>query len=147
MDKLYLEIIERILNSATNIFTIIASVIAIYIFVFKRKVVYSVFRVLINYSSQMTLTEFKYKLDKLNDLNANDDEKRDEVINIFNEILGQIRGSKKLNKHFKEILPKVKSIAEGKRNITEPRKRSLVSELREMIKDLDIDVYSEIIGE
>ena len=138
---------ERALTAITNVLTICASVIAIYIFVVKRKVISSVFRVLINYSLHMTFAEFVSKLERLNYMNANESENKEEVINIFNEILGQIKGNKKLKNHFKNIIPKVKSIAEGRRNITEQNKRAIVSQLREMLKHLDIDTYSKIAGE
>ena len=138
---------ERAITVITNIFTLCASGIAIYIFVVKRKVISSIFRVLINYSLHMTFAEFVSKLERLNYLNANDEEHKEEVINIFNELLGQIRGSKKLKNHFRQIIPTVRSIAEGKKNVTEPNKRAIVNQLREMLKHLDIDTYAKIIGE
>ena len=95
----------------------------------------------------MTFAEFVSKLERLNYLNANDEEHKEEVINIFNELLGQIRGSKKLKNHFRQIITTVRSIAEGKKNVTEPNKRAIVNQLREMLKHLDIDTYAKIIGE
>ncbi len=142
-----MEIILKILTALANVFAIIASGIAIYLFVAKREVIYSALRVLVNFSSQMTLAELKAKLERLNDLSANDQEQSDEVINILNEILGQIRGSKHLSKKFSDVIPKVAAIAEGKRRLSEPKKRALVSELRERLRNIDVDNYADLIGE
>eukprot|EP01133_Synstelium_polycarpum_P004197 gene4198-4891_t len=50
-----------------DIFTIGASAIAIYLFVFKRDAIASVFSLLLNYSYQLSLTELKEKLDRINE--------------------------------------------------------------------------------
>lgn len=142
-----MEIILKILTALADAFAIIASGIAIYLFIAKREVISSALRVLLNFSSQMTLAELKAKLERLNDLSANDPGQSDEVINILNEILGQIRGSKHLSKQFHEVIPKVAAIAEGKRRISEPKKRALVSELRERLRNVDVNNYADLIGE
>ena len=137
----------KLLAAVANVFAIIASGIAVYLFVFKRKVISSALHVLLNYSSQISFSEFNAKLERLNDLSADDTDQIKSVINIFNEILGQIRGSKFLSKHFKEIIPKVKAYAEGKAKISEAKKRSIVNELRERLRNINIKNYTEFIGE
>ena len=137
----------EILTAVSNIFTIVAAGIAIYLFIFKREVISSALHVLLNYSSQITLSEFRTKLDKLNDLSANDSDQQIEVINILNEILGQIKGSKLLSTQFKKNISNIKAFADGKRKITEPKKRSLVSELRERLRHINIENYADLIGD
>lgn len=129
-----------------NVFTIAASGIAIYIVIFKRETISTVFKVLLNYSSQLTLSELKAKLERLNDLSADDSTQAQEVINILNEIVGQIRGNKRLRSQFPEILSKLQSLAENPRKLTEPRKRSLVSELRESLRHIDLENYDSLMG-
>lgn len=46
----------------SNIFTVCASGIAIYLFLFKRKAISSVFDLLINYTYQLSLSEVKEKI-------------------------------------------------------------------------------------
>jgi hypothetical protein len=129
-----------------NIFTIFASAIAIYLFIFKRNAISSAFRVLLNYSSQITLSELNAKLGRLNDLNVNEPDDVEEIVNIFNEIVGQIRGNRKLKKECSEILGKLTTYAESPKNLSEPRKRSIVSELRESLKHINIESIDELIG-
>ena len=129
-----------------NIFTILASGIAIYLFFFKRKTISTAFKVLVNYSFQMTLSELRAKLDRLNDLNTNEPSHTEEIVNIFNEIVGQIRGNRKLSKEYTEILEKLTGYAESPKKLTEPRKRSIVSELRERLRHIDIEDLDELAG-
>lgn len=135
------------LTLASSVFTIVASGIAIYIFIFNRKAISSVFDVLINYTHQLSLSEIKEKLERLNEYSVNDPEQCEKIINIFNEIIGQIRGNNKLRIHFAELLSTMEGLASDKRRLTEPRKRAAVSELRERLRHLNIKNIDNLVGE
>ena len=139
------EIIYKIVSIISSIFSTIAAGIAIYLFIFKRKSISSIFHLLLNYSFQISITELRTKLEKLNDLNANDNEHKEEVINIFNEIEGQILGNSVLKKKCGDILEKISKYIDNPKILTEPKKRSMVSELRENLRSIDIQNYSDII--
>lgn len=79
------------------------------------------------------------KLDRLNDLNANDDEQKKSVINILNEIKGQIKGNSNLKQQFSEILIDIEPYCTQKITITEPMKRGIVSQIREKVRYFDVD--------
>jgi len=134
------------LSLTSNVFTILASGIAIYLFVVKRKAISSAFNLLINYTYQLTLTEVNEKLERLNEYNANDPEQCEQIRNIVNEIIGQIKGNLKLKGHFKEILLKLESLVADKRRLTEPKKRAAVSELRERIRHLNVMNLDDLVG-
>jgi len=137
---------ERIIDTLSDVFALLASVIAVYLFLFKRDKISSAFNLLINYSKQLTLTDLKAKFERLNDYNANDEKQKVEVINILHEIEGQINGNRVLKEEFGGVLKKVSSITSAKKEITEPYKRSLVSELRENLRNIDIENYNGLIG-
>lgn len=130
-----------------NLATIVASSIAIYLFVCKRDKIASVFKVLINFSSQVSLNEIRLNLERLNILTANDSDQNEEVVNIFGEILGQIRGNQTLTKQFSTVIPKLEKIAGNRISLKEPDKRSLVSEIRERLRHIDLEYYGDIIGD
>ena len=130
----------------SNILTIVVSAIAIYIFWTKRKTISFILHLLMNYSYQLSLSELKEKLEKLNDYNANSAEQCDIIVNILNEIIGQIRGNDKLRKHFSELLERIEKLASDKRKLTEPRKRAIVSELRERLRNLNVNNIDDMIG-
>ena len=71
-------------------------------------------------------------------INANDQTQKVEVINILFEIEGQINGSKILKAGLNDQLSKILVFTNNVKLLTEPKKRSLVSELRESIRSLDI---------
>lgn len=146
MTELYLIAADAV-EVAADIFTIIASGIAIWIFVFHRDTFKSVIRVLLNYAYQITLTELISKMDSLNDMNADDNDKRQEVINILNDIRGQLRGNKYLKDRCGDIVNEIDTYAGTRRKLTEANKRSLVSELRETLRHVDIEKYNQAIGE
>lgn len=139
------ETIYKIVGFISSIFSTTAAGIAIYLFLFKRKSISSIFHLLLNYSFQISMTELKTKLEKLNELSANDEEQKEEVVNIFNEIVGQIRGNSVMKKNCDGIFTKISQYADNPRGLTEPIKRSIVSELRENIRNIDIQNYSDII--
>ncbi|WP_018293449.1 hypothetical protein [Mariprofundus ferrooxydans] len=140
------EIIKWI-SLASNIFTIFASGLAIYIFFSKREEISSVFNLLINYTHQLSLSEVKEKIERLNEYNAKDPEQCEHVVNIFNEIIGQIRGNERLKSHFSELLGKMEHLAADKRRLTEPKKRALVSELRERLRHLNVKSIDNLVGD
>lgn len=131
----------------SNTFTVIASAIAIYLFLFKRKAISSVFDLLINYTYQLSLSEVKEKIERLNEYNAKDPEQSEKIVNIFNEIIGQIKGNHKLKGHFTELLVTLEILAADKRKLTEPRKRAAVSELRERLRHLNVQNIDNLVGE
>lgn len=129
-----------------NLLTIVASGIAIYLFVAKRDVISSAFKTLLNYAHQVTLTELNAKLEKLNDLNADESSQKAAVVNVLNDIVGQINGNKRLKVQCSDVLKKAAQWAENPRRLTEPRKRSLVSELRETLKHVVVKNFDELAG-
>lgn len=139
--------LPKIISLISNIFAIVASGIVIFVFFVKRKAISSVFSLLINYSYQLTLSELKEKLERLNDNNVNDDEQREHIVNILNELMGQIKGNSKLKVHFIEQMQDIEKFTSNKKQLTEPRKRALVSELREKIRHLNIISIDELVGE
>jgi hypothetical protein len=131
----------------SNTSTIVASGIVIFVFVTKRKSIVTVFNLLINYTYQLSLSEIKEKLEKLNDYNAKDSEDNEKVINILNEIIGQMKGNDKLKIHFKVFLEGIDGFALGKKKLTEPKKRALVSELRERLRHLNVKNIDNLVGD
>lgn len=142
------QIIE-IVGFFADIFTIGASAIAIYLFVYKRGAIASVFSLLLNYSYQLSLTELKEKLDRINEYSATDDEENLVIMNILHEFLGQVRGNDKLKLIMAEQVISIEGVitkSDKGKKITEPMKRALVSEIREKIRHLNIEVIDEIVG-
>jgi hypothetical protein len=142
-----LDDVMKWLSLVSNLFTIFASGIAIYIFLAKKEEISSVFNLLINYTHQLSLSEVREKIERLNEYNAKDPEQCEHVVNIFNEIIGQIRGNDRLKNHFRELLVTMESLASDKRRLTEPKKRVIVSELRERLRHLNVQSIDNLVGD
>lgn len=136
----------EIVSFISNVFTIVASGIAIYLFFFQRDKISTAVNLLLNYSTQMTLSELRSKLDRLNSYNANDKKQNEEVINILHEIEGQVKGSKILKSSLINPMNSISKYIETPANLTEPRKRSLVHELRESLRSLDVNSINNLIN-
>lgn len=121
-----------------NLMTIAASGIAIYLFVWKGNYISSVFNTLLSYSTQITLSELNGKLNSLNELRATEPEHKNEILNLFNDIAGQLRGHPTLKNKFSEFIEEIGRITASKVKITEQKKRALVSELREQVRHVGI---------
>ncbi len=137
------QIIKEIIAVSANVFSIGAAAVALYLFFFKGKQIASFFQLLLRYSFHITITELFSKLDRINNFSAADEEGGIEVVNILSEIEGQINGNPLLRKNCKTISKKVYDAIRSKKPITETSKRSLVSELRETIKNIHVSDYHE----
>ena len=124
-------------NLIANLLTGVASSIAIYLYFANKNKIASALNSILNYSNQLTLTELKYKIERLNDYNANDQDQNQEIINIFHDIEGHILGNEYLKGQLQDELSKLSFFTVKNKPITEPKKRSLVSELRESVRTLD----------
>lgn len=128
----------EVMNIISEIFTIVASGIAIYLFIFKRKSIATAIKLLLNYSSQITLSELRIKIDRLNDFKSAEPSEKIEIIYLLNEIIGQISGNKILKNEYSDILKKLIQYTKQPEKLDEPRKRSITAELRERLRNLDI---------
>lgn len=135
------------LTVVAHIFAIGAYGIAIYVSLFKRKQISSVFQLLLNYSHQLTLSELKEKLERLNDYNAKAPDQHDQIVNILNEIVGQIRGNVRLKIHFAEVQASIEELVADRKKLTEPRKRALVAELRERLRHMNVQSIDALVGD
>ncbi|MFP8967772.1 hypothetical protein ACKC9G_14410 [Pokkaliibacter sp. CJK22405] len=129
----------------SNVMTVLASGIAIYIFVSNKDKIASVFTLLMNYSQQLSLSELKEKIERLNEYNAKDSEECERIVNIFNEILGQLKGNEKIKSHFIEMIESIENMVSDRRRLTEPKKRALVSELRERLRHLSVKSIDDLV--
>lgn len=136
----------QFIHFVAALFTIAASGIAIYLFVFKRRPILIAFRLLLNYSQQLSLGDLRLKIDRLSELKYTNAEQRVEIENILHEILGQIRGNKKLEDDFASLARKINKHFSSK-TMTEANKRAVVSELRERLRHLEVKNLDGLLGE
>ncbi|MCX7155754.1 MAG: hypothetical protein NTW45_04830 [Rhodocyclales bacterium] len=126
------------LAGVANLFTIAASGLAIYLYFSNRTKLSAALQLLLNYSFQTTLSELKEKLERLNEYNANEPTELPEIRNILHEIAGQIRGNERLGVMTPTLATKIENLAQGKR-LSEPSKRAIVSEVREQLKNIQVN--------
>lgn len=139
------KLIIDIASLISNAFTVVASGIAIYVFVVKGPELRTALSLLLNWSFQLTLTELKSKLERLNEYNANEPTEVDEIRNILHELAGQIRGNKRLLGAAPALANQLESLAVSKK-LTEPRKRMAVAELRETLRNIEVNNLAEQSG-
>lgn len=126
-----------------NIFAIVASGIAIYIFIGKRREIAQALQLLLNFSLQTTLSEVKEKLERLNEYNASEPTDQEEIRNILHEIAGQVRGNRHLKENSPQLPQRIELLA---RKLTEPKKRAMVSELRELLRSAQVSIADPFVG-
>jgi hypothetical protein len=137
-----ISLLAEIVRFVADLSTIGASAIAIYLFLFKRDEISSAFRTLLGFAAQLTLTELYQKLERLNDLTAADPEQLREIVNLLNDILGQIRGNSLLSDQCRDLASKIEKLANIR--LTEPKKRALVSEIRERLRSIEVGRYRDL---
>jgi hypothetical protein len=87
----------------------------------------------------------KSKLERLNDLSASDPEEKDEIVNVMGDIVGQLCGNPTLAQKCPKLIRRTAAYVDKPQTLTEPRKRGLVSELRETIRNADVQNYDKLI--
>ncbi|MFY9261490.1 MAG: hypothetical protein WAO71_13395 [Gallionella sp.] len=137
--KLYLDVLAGV----ANVFAIAASALAIYLFVTNRGNISVAFQFLLNYSFQTTLAELKEKLERLNEYNANEPSHLEPIKNILHEVAGQIRGNPRLQAAEPKLAAKLEAFANSKK-LAEPLKRSMVSEVRETLRNIQVNNMESI---
>jgi len=139
--------IYQALSFFNLVFTTIAAIIVVYLFISKRNAISSIYNLFVNYTFQTSLNELYKKLEKLNDYDADNSKHRREVISILGEIIGQMRGNPILAKKCKSMLKKLSDYEVNPHFLTDPRKRSLIIELKETLRHINIQSYKELLGE
>jgi len=124
---------------AANLFALFAAALAIYIYLANKGKISKAIQLLLNFSFQTTLSELKEKLERLNEYSASEPTEIEEIKNILHEIAGQIRGNNHLNEKISSLADSAENLANNKKKLSEPAKRSFISELREQLKNIQID--------
>ena len=145
MDEPFLKIFDLVVNLIANVMTIITAGLAIYVFIVNKDTIKKSFNFLLNYSFQLTLTDLKYKIEKLNDFKTTNPDQREEVINLLHDIEGHILGSTYLKEKLAAQLKKINGYNRNPSRLTEQNKRSLVSELKTSVQDLDVSNFGDSI--
>lgn len=130
--------IKDLISLIANLLAIMASCIAIWLFFAKSNEIKTAFNLLLNWSFQLTLTDLKSKIERLNEYSAKKPEELEEIRNILHEIAGQMRGNEKIAVNSNELIIKIERLASSKL-LDEPRKRSIVSEIREVLRNMQIN--------
>lgn len=134
-------------NYIDAIFSIIVAIIFLYLFINKRKAISSIYQVLLNFSFQMSLQELNTNIDRLNDYDADNDKDRKYVINLLNDVVGQMKGNPVLSKKCKNILETLSKFTDNPDRLTDANKRFAVSQLRETLRNINTQNFNEIAGE
>jgi hypothetical protein len=137
--------IKEALSIASDIATVAATTLAFYLFFAKGSEIRAMLRAVANFAHQSSLGEIRQKLDVIASLRAQDDQ--DEIVSVFHDICGQIDGNPRLKSHFASLTERVRKASNQKRSMSEPQKRSLVSELREQLRHSDISNIADAVGD
>lgn len=141
-DEIYL-----LVTFIDSVLSITLASIGLYIYITKRKSIQRLFKLLTNYSLQNTISELNRKLDELSNYSAEDRNiGRKEVLGIFHDIKGQIEGNRFLINEFIKDFEEFEEYFDGTKKITDADKRRMASRLREKLKTLNLETYSDLVG-
>lgn len=130
--------IEKIISILADLLAIVASSIAIWLFFSKSNEIKTAFNLLLNWSFQLTLTDLKSKIERLNEYSAKNPDELEEIRNILHEIAGQMKGNDQIVKTSNNLISKIEKLASS-RHLDEPRKRSIISEIREVLRNMQVN--------
>lgn len=140
------DVVEGI-SFLANLLTVLTSIIALTLLVKKGPAIASAVKLLINFSFQTTLSELRQKLERLNEYHAGDPDGNIEVVNIFHELHGQISGNPRVLAAMPDVAQRLQKMLNSTKAITEPRKRAMISELREVLRNMDVESIERYVEE
>ena len=132
------KILVDIASLIGNTLASIASILAIYLYWKKKPEISAAIKLLLNWSFQTTLTDLHGKIDRCSVYNASEPLDLPEIRNIFHEISGQIKGNKQIVIAAPDLAGRVEKLASSTK-LTEPRKRSMATEVREVLKNIQVN--------
>jgi hypothetical protein len=142
----HFKLLTDVVSLLANILTIVTAALALWVGFKKGPALSAAMKLLVNYSYQTTLHELRDKLERLNEYNARDDGHKDQIINILHELQGQIAGNTRVKKAMPiDALDSLEKLLNPK-SLTEPRKRALVSQIREVLKNMNIENIDDFRG-
>lgn len=115
-----------------------------YLFKVKGPALSAALNLLLNFSFQTTLGELKEKLERLNEYKAQDATDNLEIVNIFHELLGQITGNARVSTAMPDVVIKLEKMLA--KEITEPKKRAMISLIREKLKTMNVETATDMSG-
>jgi len=130
--------IQNAISILSDVFAIAAAGIAIWLFFTKSNEIKTAFNLLLNWSFQLALTDLKSKIERLNEYSAKNPDELEEIRNILHEIAGQMKGNEQIVKTSNDLISKIEKLASSK-NLDEPRKRSIISEIREVLRNMQVN--------
>lgn len=128
----------------SNLFTVATSSLVLYLYFAKKNEIATAFRMFMNFSYQTTLSELKWKLERLNEFRVDEPSHVNEIKSLLHDIAGQIKGNSKISEAAPDLVKILEKFADG--NMTEPKKRSIVSMVREKIRAISVDNFEDIMG-
>lgn len=132
-------------NFISNFLTIAASLVALTVYFSNRDKITSAINVLLSYSNQVALSDLRQKIERMNDYNVGDPAGKTEILNLLHEIDGHINGNLQLKEKLFDQKNKLNMFTSNPRLLNEQLKRSLVSELKESLRSIDLSNYSEVL--
>lgn len=140
-----MDVVDFWINLISNLLTIAASSVALIVYFFNREKITSAINFLLSYSNQVALSDLRQKIERMNDYNVGDPAGKIEILNLLHEIDGHINGNLQLKEELTEQQNKLNRFTSSPRLLNEQLKRSLVSELKESLRSIDITNYSKVL--
>lgn len=137
---------ENFLSGASNIVTIVSGSLALYIYFFKKDIITNFFSTMMTFALQTTLKELFDNLDNLKKTNAESTEGKRTALHILCDIEGQLSGNQVLSASMSSTIAKLKPFTNRKKELDEGRKLSLVSEIKENLRTLQVTEISKLGG-
>jgi len=129
----------------SRFFTIGASGIAIWVFVFKRTEAANALNLLINYATRISISDLLQKVRQLNQYSNPDPdtgiEHKEELLDLLASINGHLKGNKRLGQHFKDEVKTITRYMRNPNTLSKPKNRELAHILEQKLLSLGVEYF------
>ncbi|WP_460759436.1 hypothetical protein [Lysobacter fragariae] len=142
-----METVTTIVDFLGDLFTVMASALALYLYFFRRGEIGAAIKAIANFAYQSTLAELRQKLEALANLHASNGDHLDDIVSTWHDVCGQIEGNPALVVECAEFVKRVKRATNRATPISQPQHRALISQLREKLRHIDVTTFADALGE
>jgi len=132
------EIVQQIVQFATNLVSGTAALVGLLVLVIRRRQIAAFLRIVTRNSLSLTIAELGTKMERLNELSAEDADQKREILNILGEVAGQLVANPSLRGSCADVTTKIGTYLRSPHRLTEPLKRSVIWQIRETTRHTDV---------
>lgn len=123
-----------------DLLTILASLVAIYVFWMNRSEIGQVLKQIAGWRVHASTHEVQHKINKLSELDSEKNLSESKI--LLSQLIGQLNGVPEFSPELNDLLMELRKLARGK-TVPNAKKQELLSELTERLRNIQLNMHKK----